>query len=109
MPEQNPMLDKLLHVLDDNQAINVKVIDVRKQTTITDYMIIGSGRSSRQVKAIAQKMMEEMKLSGFPAINCTGLEGGDWALVDFNDVIVHIMQPECRQYYNLEDLWNDSH
>lgn len=109
MSKPNPILDKLLHLLDDNQAIDVKVIDVRKQTTITDYMVIASGRASRHVKAIAQKIMEEMKSTGFPAIHCTGLEGGDWVLIDFNDIVVHVMQPEYRQYYNLEDLWNDSH
>ncbi|KTC93338.1 ribosome silencing factor [Legionella cincinnatiensis] len=109
MSEQNPMLDKLLHLLDDNQAIDVKVIDVRKQTTITDYMIITSGRSSRHVKAISQKIMEEMKTSGLPAMHCTGLETGDWVLIDFSDIIVHVMQPEYRQYYNLEGLWEDPH
>ncbi|MCW8399584.1 ribosome silencing factor [Legionella sp. PATHC038] len=107
MPDQNPILTKLLQLLDDNQAIDVKVIDVRNQTTITDYMIIASGRSSRHVKAIAQKMMEDMKASGSPAMNCTGLETGDWVLVDFSDFIVHVMQPEYRQYYNLEGLWEE--
>ncbi|KTD55743.1 Ribosomal silencing factor RsfS [Legionella santicrucis] len=109
MSAQNPMLDKLLHLLDDNQANDIKVIDVRKQTTITDYMIIASGRSSRHVKAIAQKIMEEMKSFGIPAMHCTGLETGDWVLIDFSDIIVHVMQPEYRQYYNLEGLWEDPH
>jgi ribosome-associated protein len=107
MPDQNPTLDNLLKLLDDNQAINIKVIDVRKQTSITDYMIISSGRASRHVKAIAQKLMEDMKSAGVPAINCTGLENGDWVLIDFGDFIVHVMQAEIRQYYNLEDLWEE--
>ncbi|MBI2786975.1 MAG: ribosome silencing factor [Legionella longbeachae] len=107
MPDQNPALTKLLQFLDDNQAIDVKVIDVREQTTITDYMIIASGRASRHVKAIAQKLMEEMKSIGISAINCTGLENGDWVLVDFGDFIVHVMQAESRQYYNLEGLWEE--
>lgn len=108
MPAQNPMLSKLLHSLEDIQAIDIKVIDVRKQTTITDYMIIASGRASRHVKAIAQKVMEDMKTENLPAINNTGLETGDWALIDFGDFIVHIMQPESRQFYNLEGLWEDT-
>ncbi|HHF7374615.1 ribosome silencing factor [Legionella bozemanae] len=107
MSNQNPMLTKLLQLLDDNQAIDVKVIDVRKQTTITDYMIIASGRSSRHVKAISQKIMEDMKSAGSPAMNCTGLETGDWVLIDFSDFIIHVMQPEYRQYYNLEGLWEE--
>ena len=106
MPE-HPMLPKLLHSLEDIQAIDIKVIDVRKQTTITDYMIIASGRASRHVKAIAQKVMEEMKLAGLPSISSTGMESGDWALVDFGDFIVHVMQPESRQFYNLEGLWEE--
>lgn len=107
MPDQNPMLPKILHALEDIQAIDIKVIDVRKQTTITDYMIIASGRASRHVKAVAQKVMEDMKAIGLPALNCTGLETGDWVLIDFGDFIVHVMQPESRQFYNLEGLWEE--
>jgi ribosome-associated protein len=107
MSAQNPMLPKLLLSLEDIQAVDIKVIDVHKQTTITDYMIIASGRASRHVKAIAQKVMEDMKAAGLPALNCTGLETGDWALIDFGDFIVHVMQPESREFYNLEGLWEE--
>jgi ribosome-associated protein len=107
MPNQNPMLSTLLHALEEMQAIDVKVIDVRKQTTITDYMIIASGRASRHVKAIAQKVMEHMKIADLPQLHCTGLEAGDWVLIDFGDLIVHIMQPESRHFYNLEGLWEE--
>lgn len=107
MSNRHPMLDKLLHILDENQAVDIKILDVRKQTTITDYMIITSGRASRHVKAIAQKVLEEMKAAGMPALNSNGMENGEWILIDFNDFIVHIMQAETRQYYNLEGLWDD--
>lgn len=107
MSAQNPMLPKLIHALEDIQAVDIKVIDVHKQTTITDYMIVASGRASRHVKAVAQKIMEDMKIAGMPALNCTGMETGDWVLVDFGDFIVHIMQPESRQFYNLEGLWEE--
>lgn len=107
MTAQHPMLPKILHALEEIQAIDITVIDVHKQTTITDYMIIASGRASRHVKAIAQKVMEDMKSHGLPAINSTGLESGDWALIDFGDFIVHVMQPESRQFYNLEGLWEE--
>lgn len=107
MSVQHPMLPKLIHALEDIQAVDVKVIDVHKQTTITDYMIVASGRASRHVKAVAQKIMEDMKTAGMPALNCTGMESGDWVLVDFGDFIVHIMQPESRQFYNLEGLWEE--
>ena len=107
MSVQHPMLTKLLKSLEDIQAIDIKVIDVRKQTTITDYMIIASGRANRHVKSIAQKVMEDMKVLGLPPINCAGLETGDWALVDFGDFILNVMQPESRQFYNLEGLWDE--
>ena len=107
MQDSNPLLSTLIKILDDIQAIDVTVIDVSKHTTITDYMIVCSGRSSRHVKAIATYAMEHMKDAGAPAMNHTGLEGGDWALVDFGDFIVHVMQPETRALYNLESLWQE--
>lgn len=107
MANQNPLLATLLKSLEDIQAIDIKVIDVRKQTTITDYMIIASGRASRHVKAIADKAMEDMKANGSAAISSTGLENGDWALIDFGDFILHVMLSESRQFYNLEGLWED--
>lgn len=101
------MLKKLVDSLNDIQAIDIKVIDVSMQTTVTDYMIISSGRASRHVKAIAQKVMEDMKLAGLPSLSSTGLDSGDWALVDFGDFILHVMQAESRQFYNLEGLWEE--
>lgn len=97
----------LLKSLEDIQAIDIKTIDVREQTTITDFMVIVSGRASRHVKAIAQKVMEDMKHAGITALSSTGIESGDWALVDFGDIILHVMQPDSRQFYNLEELWEE--
>ena len=107
MPDSKQMLPKILKSLDDMQAIDIKVIDVHEQTTITDYMIVASGRASRHVKAIAQKVMEDMKSQGLPPINASGVEYGDWALIDLGDFILHVMQPESRQFYNLEGLWEE--
>lgn len=108
MSDKNPLLNKLILSLEDIQAIDVSVIDVSKQTTITDYMIVCSGRSSRHVKAIAQQIMEDMKTAGLPALSNSGLESGDWALVDFGDFVVHVMQPDSRAFYNIEGLWQHS-
>lgn len=107
MHDKNTLLNTLIKALDDIQAIDVTVIDVSKHTSITDYMIICSGRSSRHVKAVANHVMEQMKDAGCPAMNQSGLEGGEWALVDFGDFIVHVMQPETRAIYNLESLWHE--
>jgi ribosome-associated protein len=108
MTQPTETLTKVLKSLDDIQAIDIKVIDVHKQTAITDFMVIASGRSSRHVKSIAQKVIEDMKASGTPALSANGVEHGDWALIDFSDIILHVMQPELRQFYNLEGLWEEA-
>ncbi|HAT4420263.1 TPA: ribosome silencing factor [Legionella pneumophila] len=107
MLEKNPTLEKLLKSLEDIQAIDIKIIDVHKQTTITDFMVVTSGRSFRHVKSIAQKVLEDMKVAGLPCLSSTGIEHGDWALIDFGDIILHVMQPEFRHFYNLEGLWEE--
>lgn len=107
MQDKNPLLDTLKTILEDIQAIETVIIPVGEHTTVTDYMIICSGRSSRHVKAIANHTMEQMKAAGAPALHQTGLESGDWALVDFGDFVLHVMQPETRAMYNLEGLWQD--
>jgi ribosome-associated protein len=107
MSEPQSFLKKLQHSLDDIQAIDVVVINVREHTSVTDYMIICSGRSSRHVKAIAETVVDEMKDAGLRALSLTGLEGGDWVLIDFGDYVLHIMQPDSRNFYNLEGLWQE--
>ncbi|MCE3043734.1 MULTISPECIES: ribosome silencing factor [Legionella] len=105
MSEYSTQLNQLLTYLDDIHANDIKVLDVKEQTTITDYMIIASGRSSRHVKSIADFVMEKMKADGYPALSENGIEHGDWALVDFGDYVLHVMQPDSRAFYNLEALW----
>lgn len=100
-------LDQLLHSLNESQAIDIITIDVHEHTTITDFMIVCSGRSSRHIKAIAEQLIESMKKCGFPPISNSGVENSDWALVDFGDFVVHVMQPESRSFYNLEGLWQN--
>lgn len=108
MPLENAQLKKLIFFLEEAKALDIKVIYVADQTTITDYMIIASGRASRHVKAIAEQLMENMKKAGLPAITSTGFETGDWVLLDFGDFIVHIMQPDSRTFYNIEGLWKET-
>lgn len=107
MPDTTPELNTLQRILEDIQAIDITVIDVRKHTTITDYMVICSGRSSRHVRSIAEYAMEHMKKAGLPPVVHTGLENGEWALIDFGDCIVHVLQPNMREVYDLEGLWTD--
>ncbi|MDP3704895.1 MAG: ribosome silencing factor [Legionellaceae bacterium] len=108
MYEKNPRLSTLVKALEDIKATDIVVIDVSKQTTITDFMIICSGRASRHVKAIASHIMPIMKAAGLPTLHLSGLDSADWVLVDLGDFVVHIMQPECRTFYNLEGLWQDN-
>lgn len=108
MVEKSTELTQLLAILDDSQAIDIEVIDVKDQTSVTDYMIICTGRSSRHVKAIGETVVELMKSHGLRSLSDVGLEAGDWALIDFGDYVVHVMQPDSRAFYNLEGLWKEN-
>ena len=100
-------VDFIVEILDEIQAADITVIDVSQQTSVTDNMIICSGRSTRHVKAIANTLIEKIKANGQKPLGCHGEETGDWILVDLGDSIVHIMQPEVRAHYNLEGLWKN--
>lgn len=98
-------LQTLLALLDENHATDITTIDVHDQTTVTDYMVICSGRSTRQVKAIAEIIVEKMKAKGLRPLSQSGRETSEWILIDFGEVILHVMQPETRSFYYLEGLW----
>ncbi|MBI2379623.1 MAG: ribosome silencing factor [Gammaproteobacteria bacterium] len=99
---QSLVLDKL----SDLKAQAVLALDVRKLTSIADAMIIATGTSNRHVKALADNVVEGAKEAGVPPIGVEGEKSGEWVLVDLGDVIVHIMQPETREFYQLEKLWD---
>lgn len=96
---------QVLNVLDDLKAKDVVVLDVTDATSVTDYMVIASGTSSRQVAALAQHLVDEMKKQGIPVLGIEGKDVGEWVLVDLGDLVVHIMQPQTREFYELEKLW----
>lgn len=98
-------VQSILFYLDEMQAINVTRLDVKEQTSITDEMIVCSGRSSRHVKSIGTFVLEKMKHNGHPTLSTNGLNQGEWVLLDFGDVILHVMQADIRAFYNLEELW----
>ena len=95
----------VVKTLEDLKAFDIQILDVKKLTSITDMMIIASGNSSRQVKALADKTIEAAKTKKIIPLGTEGVQEGDWALIDLGDVIVHIMRPPVRAYYQLEKLW----
>lgn len=95
----------VLQSLDDDQAQDVASIPLEGKTAIADHMVIASGRSTRQVTAMAQKLAERIKHAGFGTPRIEGLPSADWVLVDAGDVIVHLFRPEVRSFYNLERMW----
>ncbi len=100
------LLKTTLAALEDMKAIDIRVIDVRDQTSITDIMVIASGTSTRHVKSIADNVELEAKKIGVKALGVEGDKGAEWILVDLADVVVHIMLPQVREFYALEKLWS---
>lgn len=94
----------ILTSLDDDQAQDVISIPLEGKSNIADYMVVASGRSSRQVASMAQKLAERIKKAG-RAARIEGLPSADWVLIDAEDVIVHLFRPEVRSFYNLERMW----
>ncbi|MBL0922906.1 MAG: ribosome silencing factor [Sphingomonadaceae bacterium] len=94
----------ILKSLDDDQAQEVVTIPLEGKSNIADHMVVASGRSSRQVASMAQKLAERIKQAG-RAARIEGLPSADWVLIDAEDVIVHLFRPEVRSFYNLERMW----
>lgn len=109
MPQASQSADTLhelvLAQLDDDQAQDVVSIPLAGKSSIADHMVIASGRSTRQVAAMAQKLAEKIKQNGFGNARVEGLPAADWVLIDAGDVVVHLFRPEVRSFYNLERMW----
>ena len=97
--------DLVLRSLDDDKAVDVVSIPLSGKSNIADYMVIASGRSTRQVAAMAQKLAERIKRDLGRSVRIEGLPVADWVLIDADDVIVHLFRPEVRTFYNLERMW----
>jgi ribosome-associated protein len=99
------LLDRVLASLDDDKAEDVVSIDLRGRSSVADHMVICSGRSSRQVGAIAEKLVDRMKIEFGRTCKIEGKDQGDWVLIDAGDVVVHVFRPEVRDFYQLEKMW----
>ena len=96
----------IIDVLGAAKALDIINLDVRGMTDVTDYMIVASGTSTRHVRALADHVAERASMSGHKPIGIEGEEGGAWVLLDLQDVLVHVMLPRVREFYNLEKLWS---
>ncbi|MEM6324419.1 MAG: ribosome silencing factor [Pseudomonadota bacterium] len=99
------VLEQIFSSLDDDKAENVVSIDLSGKSEIADYMVICSGRSSRQVASIAEKLTQRLKDTFGLSCKVEGKDAGDWVLIDAGDVIVHVFRPEVREFYQLEKMW----
>jgi ribosome-associated protein len=99
--------DVAIATLEEMKAIDIQVMDVRELTDITDYMLVSSGSSDRHVKAIADKVLDALRGCDIRPLGVEGKEKSTWILLDFGDVVVHVMHPEDRSFYDLEGLWGD--
>ena len=105
-PAAKPTLrDIVLDALADMKAVDVKALDVRGITDVTDTMVVASGNSDRHVKSIADRVLQRCKEAGFRPYGMEGERDGEWVLVDLNDLVLHVMLPRTRQFYALEKLW----
>ncbi|WP_112873565.1 ribosome silencing factor [Paracoccus endophyticus] len=98
-------LARVLASLDDDKAEDIVSIDLRGRSAMADHMVIASGRSARQVGAIAEKLVERLKQATGRTARVEGKDTGDWVLIDTDDVIVHVFRPEVREFYQLEKMW----
>ena len=98
--------DLVQNTLEDMKAVDIQVLDVREKTSITDYFIVATGTSDRHVKACAETVTFKAKQAGETALGHEGFEEGEWALIDLNGVVVHVMQARVRDFYQIERLWS---
>ncbi len=105
-PGARRLREVVLTCLDDDKAQDIIEIDLSAKSSVTDVMIIASGRSQRHVAAIADHALRAMKNAGAKSVRVEGLASADWVLIDAGDVLVHLFRPEVREFYNLEKLWD---
>src|SRR5690348_18366876 len=97
--------DLVVAALEDMKGVDIRVLDVRGMTAITDFMVIVSGTSDRHVKSLARSALDKVRERGVKPFGVEGEQGGEWVLVDLRDLVLHVMRPQVRDFYNLEKLW----
>ena len=97
-----------ISILEDNKAENIALIDMKGKSSVTDLMFIVSGRSTRHVKSIADNLITKLKKNKIKPIGVEGFSSSEWILLDYGDLLVHVMHPETREFYSLEKLWDEN-
>ena len=106
IPHGTALLSLAQTALEDLKALEPVVLDVRELSSVMDWLVVASGTSSRHVKSLANNVLMKAKEQGARPLGVEGERGGEWVLVDFGDVVVHVMQPAARNFYDLERLWS---
>lgn len=106
IPHGTALLSLAQMALEDLKALEPVVLDVRELSSVMDWLVVASGTSSRHVKSLANNVLMKAKEQGVRPLGVEGERGGEWVLVDFGDVVVHVMQPAARNFYDLERLWS---
>ncbi|MFW5824586.1 MAG: ribosome silencing factor [Marinobacter sp.] len=106
--QANELKDIVIEALENVKAKDISVIDVTDRTSVTDYMVLASGTSGRHLRSLAEAVVSEMKDRGIREASVEGGDASDWILVDLGDVVVHVMMPATREFYDLERLWRDA-
>lgn len=108
LPAPKKIADRAIAVLEDHKAIDIRCIDVRHLTSLMDYMIVATGRSDRHVRSLGGALLEDCRERKLQVLGTEGEKSGEWMLVDLVDVVVHIMLPRVRDFYEIEKLWDIS-
>ena len=98
----------IISILEDNKAENITLIDMKGKSSVTDLMFIVSGRSTRHVKSIADNLITKLKKNKIKPIGVEGFSSSEWILLDYGDLLVHVMHPETCEFYSLEKLWDEN-
>ncbi len=104
-PEQ--IKNSVIEALEDLKGLDIRVIDIKGISNFADFMIVASGTSDTHVKALAREASNKLRQEGVKPLGENGADVGEWVLVDFGDVVLHVMRPEVREYYDLEKLWDE--
>ena len=102
------LLSNVQSILEDNKAENISVLDVKDKSSVTDYMMIASGRSTRHIQAIADNLIDKLKKDKIKPLGVEGYNQSEWILIDYGDLLVHVMHPSARDFFSLEKLWDES-